>query len=140
MYCVSVETLGERIKRVRVLRGLSASELAFKAGIGENAIYKIESGLSKQPSFVAGVRIATALGVTAETLLNGTDVITTADDEPLTPFVRDDRLQELAGTVSGIATQLADDRRDMRELLLVLQAAGIDLPQQLRERIALARG
>lgn len=55
--------VGARIRACRVARGLSASALAVRAGVTENAIRKIESGDSKEPRFSTGVRIAAALGV-----------------------------------------------------------------------------
>ena len=62
------ETLGERLKRLRVQRGMTAAELGRKAGVGENAIFKLEAGLSKVPSFLTGVKLASALEVSAAAL------------------------------------------------------------------------
>jgi predicted nucleotidyltransferase/DNA-binding Xre family transcriptional regulator len=62
--------VGARIRACRLARGLSASALAVRAGVTENAIRKIESGDSKEPRFSTGVRIATALGVDPSDLVD----------------------------------------------------------------------
>lgn len=61
--------IGTNIRRERLRRGMSATELAGRAGVSESAIRKVEAGTSKQPSFEVGVRIAEALGVTPQSLL-----------------------------------------------------------------------
>lgn len=60
--------LGVSIRHLRKRAGISAMELATRAGVSESAIRKVESGDSKEPSFRVGVRIAKALGVSAELL------------------------------------------------------------------------
>jgi len=55
--------LGERLRALRLARGWSPTALAQKGGVGENAIRKLESGITKEPSFTVGVRLARALGV-----------------------------------------------------------------------------
>jgi len=60
--------MGHRIKERRVALGMSAMHLAVKVGITENAIQKIESGASEQPSFEVGLKIAAALSVPAEVI------------------------------------------------------------------------
>lgn len=66
--------VGARIRACRLARGLSASTLAVRAGVTENAIRKIESGDSKEPRFSTGVRIAAALGVEPKELVPQTRV------------------------------------------------------------------
>ncbi len=56
-------TLGRRLKVARAQAGMTASALAHEVGVTEDAIRKIESGSSKQPSFSTGLEIARALGV-----------------------------------------------------------------------------
>jgi len=68
---VPTETLGERIKRLRLAKGFSIQALAFKIGIGENALRKLESGENKAPSFATGVRLAAALEIAAYDLALG---------------------------------------------------------------------
>jgi hypothetical protein len=66
-----LETIGARIRRLRLSKDLTATELAIRAGVSEDAIRKIESGRSKQPSFVTGVHIAAALEVPPAVLALG---------------------------------------------------------------------
>jgi transcriptional regulator with XRE-family HTH domain len=65
------ETIGMRLRRLRVAHELSAAALARKVDVTEAAIRAIESGDSKSPSFIVGVRLAEALGVTARYLAFG---------------------------------------------------------------------
>lgn len=65
------ETIGMRLRRLRVARGLSAAALARAVNVTEAAIRAVETGDSKSPSFTVGVRLAEALGVTARYLAFG---------------------------------------------------------------------
>lgn len=65
------ETIGMRLRRLRVAHGLSAAALARTVNVTEAAIRAIETGDSKSPSFPVGVRLAEALGVTARYLAFG---------------------------------------------------------------------
>jgi transcriptional regulator with XRE-family HTH domain len=65
------ETIGMRLRRLRLAHGLSAAALARKVNVTEAAIRAIETGDSKSPSFTVGVRLADALGVTARFLAFG---------------------------------------------------------------------
>ena len=65
------DTLGERIKSLRTNRGLTAAQLAACIGIGENAVFKLESGLTRQPSFAVGIKLARTLGVSPDELAFG---------------------------------------------------------------------
>jgi transcriptional regulator with XRE-family HTH domain len=58
-----VETFGQRLKRLRDEKGLTADQLSASAGCTSGTIYLIESGRTKFPSFVIGLRLADALGV-----------------------------------------------------------------------------
>jgi|GEM_PF-404451 len=62
--------VGSRIRVARQARGLTAAALANRVGVTENAIRKIESGDSKEPRFSTGLRIAHALGIKPDTLIN----------------------------------------------------------------------
>lgn len=64
-------SIGARLKILRRARGLTAMELAKRAGVSEDAVRKVESGRSKQPSFETGVRMAQALGIDAAELALG---------------------------------------------------------------------
>ncbi|MFM7322351.1 MAG: helix-turn-helix domain-containing protein [Armatimonadota bacterium] len=54
-------TLGARIQRQRVRRGLSVRELADRAGVNKNTIVRMEKGLT--PSYATLNRVCEALGV-----------------------------------------------------------------------------
>jgi transcriptional regulator with XRE-family HTH domain len=81
-----VERFGRRLRRLRLARGLSCSQLAYRVGVTEGAIRQMESGQTKIASFVIGLRLAKELGTTAWYLANGdTDDRDTSD--PLTQRV-----------------------------------------------------
>lgn len=67
-----VETLAERLKRLRKALKLSQAKLAEKAGVSQSAIGMIESGERENPQIL--VPLAAALGVTAEMLATGRGV------------------------------------------------------------------
>jgi transcriptional regulator with XRE-family HTH domain len=66
------ETIGERLKRLRLERGLSQRELAAP-GVSYAYISRIEAG-TRQPSVKALRRIAAKLGVSADYLETGSDL------------------------------------------------------------------
>jgi transcriptional regulator with XRE-family HTH domain len=66
------ETIGERLKRLRLERGLSQRELAAP-GVSYAYISRIEAG-SRQPSVKALRRLASKLGVSADYLETGSDL------------------------------------------------------------------
>ncbi len=68
---MTLETIGMRLRRLRVAQSLSAAGLARKVYVTEAAIRAIETGDSKSPSFPVGVRLAEALGVTPRYLAFG---------------------------------------------------------------------
>src|SRR5438132_10702113 len=66
------ETIGERLKRLRLERGLSQRELAAP-GVSYAYISRIEAG-TRQPSVKALRRLAGKLGVSADYLERGSDL------------------------------------------------------------------
>lgn len=62
-------TLGERIAAKRKTLGWSQNELARRAGVNHPTLFKIESGQRSNPSIGTIVKIARALGTTAELLV-----------------------------------------------------------------------
>lgn len=54
-------TLGARIQRIRVRKGLSVRDLAESAGVNKNTILRLERGLT--PSYATLTRVCEALGV-----------------------------------------------------------------------------
>ena len=65
---VNINELGERIKELRLERGLSPKELADKIGVATNTISQYESGKSKT-SITVLANLAIALDTTTDFLL-----------------------------------------------------------------------
>ncbi len=66
-----VESFGERLRGLRLSRGLSCAQLAHRVGVTEGAIRQMESGQTKMASFVIGLRLAKELGTDPWYLANG---------------------------------------------------------------------
>jgi transcriptional regulator with XRE-family HTH domain len=119
------ETIGQRLKRLRLERGFSQRELAAP-GVSYAYISRIEAG-SRQPSVKALRRLAAKLGVTAGYLETGSDLDPAANRElRLSDLELAIRLGEPAGTEAPLR-ELADEATN----------AG-DRTSALRARVALA--
>lgn len=57
------ELIGKRVQRLRERLGLTRTDLASRVGLSSQAIAALESGKSKQPSFLVGLRLAEVLRV-----------------------------------------------------------------------------
>jgi transcriptional regulator with XRE-family HTH domain len=120
------ETIGERLKRLRLERGLSQRELAAP-GVSYAYISRIEAG-TRQPSVKALRRLAAKLGVSADYLETGSDLDPAAARElRLSDLELAIRLGEMDGAEAALEAALreADSAGD--------RAAGI------RARVALAQ-
>lgn len=120
------ETIGVRLKRLRLERGLSQRELAAP-GVSYAYISRIEAG-TRQPSVKALRRLAAKLGVTADYLETGSDLDASA--------VRELRLADLE-----LAVRLGDHegvREALGDALSESVAAG-DHAAAGRARVALAQ-
>ncbi|AEA33798.1 helix-turn-helix domain-containing protein [Hippea maritima] len=62
--------LGKKIKKLRTGLGLSQDELARKADVPYTTLTKIETGVIKKPSVYVVAKIAKALNITIEELIN----------------------------------------------------------------------
>lgn len=62
--------IGEQVKRYRLERGLSLSELAERAGVAKSYLSSIERNIQSNPSIQFLEKVAAVLGVSVETLLN----------------------------------------------------------------------
>jgi len=60
---------GQSVTRVREQRGLSIQELADRAKVSYQTIWKVERGRIKEPSIVLAHKIARALGVGVDYLI-----------------------------------------------------------------------
>jgi transcriptional regulator with XRE-family HTH domain len=119
------ETIGQRLKRLRLERGLSQRELAAP-GVSYAYISRIEAG-TRQPSVKALRRLASKLGVSADYLETGSDLDPAAAREL---WLADLELQlRLGGD--------GETEGPLRELVAEADAAG-DQATALRARVALA--
>jgi tetratricopeptide (TPR) repeat protein len=119
------ETIGERLKRLRLERGLSQRELAAP-GVSYAYISRIEAG-TRQPSVKALRRLATKLGVSAGYLETGSD---------LDPHeARELRLADLELAVR--LGELDDVEERLEEAIDEALAAG-DRPSATRARVTLS--
>ena len=101
------ETIGQRLKRLRLDRGLSQRELAAP-GVSYAYISRIEAG-TRQPSVKALRRLAAKLGVTADYLETGSDLDEDAERElKLTDLELAIRLGEVEGAEQGLI-ELAEE-------------------------------
>lgn len=119
------ETIGERLKRLRLERGFSQRELAAP-GVSYAYISRIEAG-TRQPSVKALRRLAAKLEVTAGYLETGSD---------LAP----EQARELRLTDLELAIRLGEEagaEAPLRELVDEAVTAG-DRASALRARVALA--
>jgi transcriptional regulator with XRE-family HTH domain len=65
---VRFERLGARIRELRYRRGLTQAQLAYKAGVGEKTLKRLEGGHTDTPRPETLAALAGALGVAPETL------------------------------------------------------------------------
>lgn len=65
--------LSDNLKRIRAQRDLSQKDLAERSGVSEGQISKLEIGIQKNPQLETVVALATALGVSMEELVFGTE-------------------------------------------------------------------
>ena len=119
------ETIGQRLKRLRLERGLSQRELAAP-GVSYAYISRIEAG-TRQPSVKALRKLAGKLGVTADYLESGSEL----DAES----ARELRLADLE-----LAVRLGDghDSEAPLRALLVEAESAADASCAFRARVALA--
>ena len=66
----SGKIISENIKKLRAKLGLKQDDLAKKADIKYTTLMKVESGTVNKPSVQTMAKIAKALGVSIEELLN----------------------------------------------------------------------
>lgn len=119
------ETIGERLKRLRLERGFSQRELAAP-GVSYAYISRIEAG-SRQPSVKALRRLAAKLGVSADYLETGSDV------DPRS--ARELRLTDLELAIRLGETEGAEEA--LNGVITETEGAG-DLASASRARVALA--
>ncbi|MBM6647586.1 helix-turn-helix domain-containing protein [Bacillus sp. RIT 809] len=80
--------IGERIKRLRLQKGISLTELAEKAGVAKSYISSIERNLQKNPSIQFLEKISAVLQIPVDTLLHDETTESHLDSE-WTQLVKD---------------------------------------------------
>ncbi len=120
------ETIGERLKRLRLERGFSQRELAAP-GVSYAYISRIEAG-TRQPSVKALRRLAAKLGVTTDYLETGSSI------DP--DSARELRLADLELSIR-LGGDAGDAEAALRELVVDADTAG-DRVSARRARVALA--
>jgi XRE family transcriptional regulator, master regulator for biofilm formation len=73
--------IGERIKKLRLQKKMSLSELAEQAGVAKSYLSSIERNLQSNPSIQFLEKISAVLGVSVHTFIN--DTVNEADIENL---------------------------------------------------------
>jgi transcriptional regulator with XRE-family HTH domain len=64
----SIESLGQRLKRLREAAGLSQQDLAVRAGLSVSVVSQIEQGRKTDPRMTTVLFLAEALGVDVQEL------------------------------------------------------------------------
>jgi transcriptional regulator with XRE-family HTH domain len=119
------ETIGQRLRRLRLEKGLSQRDLA-EPGVSYAYISRIEAG-TRQPSVKALRKLAAKIGVSPEYLETGSDI---DDNEARELRIGDAELALRLGDAAAAETTLA-------ELLVEADQVG-DVTNANRARIALA--
>ena len=65
------QNLANNIKKLREAKGLSQEKLARSADVANNTLIKMESGENKNPTLDTLKKVAKALGVSVDELING---------------------------------------------------------------------
>lgn len=68
---MEISKIGKKIKYLRNEKGWSQEDLARNANVPVTTVSKIETGVIKNPSIEKMAKIANALGVTVDELING---------------------------------------------------------------------
>jgi transcriptional regulator with XRE-family HTH domain len=93
-----VRAIGQRIRKYRLEKGMSASKLAERAGISKSYLSELEtgSGNHKRPSAETLYRIGKALGIAMSDLLGVPFITSPASETPpgLAEFARSRKLPE----------------------------------------------
>jgi len=92
----------ENLKSELVYSGMMVKELAAKSGVGKHSIDNYLNARGQIPSIEAGVKIAQALGVSAEYLVTGQESKQTENKKTSNNDIR---------TIIRLAEQLDDENR-----------------------------
>lgn len=92
----------ENLKSELAYSGMLVKELAAKSGVNKYSIDNYLNARGQIPSIEAGVKIAQALGVTAEYLVTGKEGIQTGESQKLTHDIQ---------IITQLAGQLSEEKR-----------------------------
>jgi transcriptional regulator with XRE-family HTH domain len=65
--------IGERIRQLRIEKGLSQDRLSIIAGVDQSGLSKLERGERRGVGIASASRVARALGIGLQELVMGTD-------------------------------------------------------------------
>ncbi|WP_319561393.1 helix-turn-helix transcriptional regulator [Marispirochaeta sp.] len=92
---MELETTGERLAKIRIQKGFSQRQLAAKLGIGHTLISDYERGRLRLHDDVI-IKLAHALGVSADTILGITPLPASDDSMKLRIMKRVNRIEQLS--------------------------------------------
>jgi transcriptional regulator with XRE-family HTH domain len=95
-----ISVIGENIQKIRSLKGVSAYEVAKRAGVGAATISEIESGKRQSLKSNTLEKIAAALGVSANDLMGDTETIS----------FETDNIQDIINIIDYIQDPILDSR------------------------------
>ena len=113
---VNYERIGKRIQQLRKLKKLSQADLAEFTGMSVSYISHIETGI-KHASLESVVRIANALGVTVDQVLNGNQTGNREEYKTELFDLISDCTGYERGIIHDIATAVKRSLRDHSDLL-----------------------
>lgn len=134
-----LQALGERLRRVRVMRSLTLDDLAARAGVSRSMISAIETG-GKAPTIVVLHRIATGLGMRMSDLMDEPRpdrvIVVRRDDQPTVMDPTGWERRNLAPTIPGLAFEF------MRTTIPAGVDAGVFPPHPAgsREHVVVSEG
>lgn len=115
-------TFGEKLRTLRLKKGLTQQQLAKEAGLGLNTISNYEKGKTYPKNREVYATLANILGVTANELHNETDDFIAAAEEKY-GYRGKKQAKELADELTGLFAggELADE--DLEEMMRGIQEA-----------------
>jgi transcriptional regulator with XRE-family HTH domain len=135
-YVVTMENIGEIVRRLREEQGWSQSELARRVGgkVKPQNIQQLEDGTVSQPRYLSG--LARAFGVNVEQLLAGGKLARSQKREGLR-----DRILQITNEIAAespdkakVIQRIADaSKEEVQALLVLLGEKNLDPPVQRAE-------
>lgn len=114
----NISVIGENIQKIRILKNISAYELAKRAEVGGATISEIESGKRQSLKSHTIEKIATALGVSPNDIMGNTDTVT----------FETDNIMDIINIIDYLQDPILDDTKmtkDEKKILMSAIAMGI---------------